>query len=102
MHQYDSSTLMGGKGVLPSLHPPNHLNRLVHSHHLLLQRFLDLQVQKGQDLWLLSLVEPPLHNYVPKPADEDLPVCLTNCYKLEYRKLNYSKLLKESAENNIT
>ena len=50
---------------------------------------------------ILALIEPHSGDYIPKSADEALPVCLTNLYQPEYLKLNYSELLKESAQMNI-
>ena len=43
---------------------------------------------------ILSLVEPYSSSYIPKPLDEDLPVCLSELQKPEYLKYSYGELLK--------
>ena len=51
---------------------------------------------------ILSLVEPYASHYIPKSLDENLPPCLSELYRPEYRFKNYKELLEESAACNIS
>lgn len=51
---------------------------------------------------ILSLVEPYSSQYVPKSLHNSLPQCLSELFKPEYLKLNYSELVKLATECTLT
>ena len=85
-----------------SSQPPSALARVAKPTSTEKAKFAALLASCPSKPAILSLVQPHSSNYVPKSADEDLPMCLTNLYRPEYLKLSYNELLKESVQKNIT
>ena len=51
---------------------------------------------------MLAIVPPYSDAYIPATLDQDLPMVLTDLYKMEYLSLGFSSLLQEASSITLT